>query len=248
MASRTTIFIATFPEITHNLYNMKKLSVNTAIPLSDIDFILLDMDGTLLDRYFDDYFWEHLVPEKYAVKHNITFGKAKEELMKKYRVHEGTLNWTDLHFWSKELSLDIPALKEQIKHLIEVHPHVEDFLQMMKNHRKKVCLLTNAHYASIDLKLRKTQIGRYFHFVLSSFDAGYPKESLGFWKEAEKQLGFKKERALFIDDTEEVLKTAKQYGIKYIIHKAHANSRIKPQMSKDFVHILDFGELLQHFR
>jgi FMN phosphatase YigB (HAD superfamily) len=108
------------------------------IPLKDIKFVLLDMDGTLLDRYFDDYFWEHLVPEKYAEKNNITFGKAKEELMKKYKVHEGTLNWTDLDFWSKELSLDIPALKEQIRHLIEVHPHVEDFLKMLKKQGKIV--------------------------------------------------------------------------------------------------------------
>ena len=103
------------------------------IPLKDIKFVLLDMDGTLLDKYFDDFFWEHLVPEKYAEKHNITFGKAKEELMEKYKVHEGTLNWTDLDFWSKELHLDIPALKEQIRHLIEVHPHVIDFLKDNEN-------------------------------------------------------------------------------------------------------------------
>ena len=50
------------------------------IPMDDIKFVLLDMDGTLLDKYFDDFFWEHLVPEKYAEKHTITFGKAKEEL------------------------------------------------------------------------------------------------------------------------------------------------------------------------
>ena len=28
-------------------------------PLHDIKFVLLDMDGTLLDKYFDDFFWEH---------------------------------------------------------------------------------------------------------------------------------------------------------------------------------------------
>src|SRR5512143_1779910 len=119
------------------------------------------MDGTLLDKYFDDYFWEHLVPEKYAEKHNVTFGRAKDDLMKKYRAHEGTLNWTDLDFWSGELRIDIPALKEQIKHLIEVHPHVEDFLKMARERKKKVFLVTNAHYKSIDLKFRKTLIGDY---------------------------------------------------------------------------------------
>src|SRR4030043_696021 len=213
------------------------------IPLKDIKFVLLDMDGTLLDRYFDDYFWEHLVPEKYAEGQSITFGKAKEELIKRYKIHEGTLNWTDLDFWSRELDLDIPALKEQIKHLIEVHPHVEDFLKMLKRLKKKVFLVTNAHYKSIDLKFRKTEIGKYFDSVLSSFDAGYPKESRKFWEIAEKRLGFDKDRTLFIDDTEEILKTAKKYGIKYILYKARANSKVKPKKSNEFLHIVDFNEL-----
>jgi len=214
------------------------------IPLKDIKFILLDMDGTLLDKYFDDFFWEHLVPEKYAEKHNITFGMAKEELMIKYKTHEGTLNWTDLDFWSKELHLDIPALKEQIRHLIEVHPHVIDFLKMMKIHKKKIFLLTNAHYKSIELKFNKTQIGKYFDSVLSSFDVGYPKESLIFWEKAEKRLGFDKDKSLFIDDTEEILHTANKYGIKYILYKARSNSKTTPRGSDSFLHIVDFDELL----
>ena len=35
---------------------------------SQVDHVLLDMDGTLLDKYFDDYFWETYVPEVYANK------------------------------------------------------------------------------------------------------------------------------------------------------------------------------------
>ena len=202
------------------------------------------MDGTLLDKYFDDYFWEHLVPEKYAEIHDITFGRAKEELMKKYKVHEGTLNWTDLDFWSNQLKIDIPAMKEQIKHLIEVHPHVENFLRMLGKEKKKVFLVTNAHYKSIDLKFKKTLIGKYFDAVLTSFDAGYPKEDIKFWEVAEKRLGFDKGKTLFIDDTEEILKTAKKFGIKYILYKARANSKVKPGRSNDFMHIIDFDELL----
>lgn len=202
------------------------------------------MDGTLLDKYFDDYFWEHLVPGKYAEIHNITFGRAKEELMKKYKLHEGTLNWTDLDFWSNQLNIDIPAMKEQIKHLIEVHPHVENFLRMLGKEKKKVFLVTNAHYKSIDLKFKKTLIGKYFDAVLTSFDAGYPKEDIKFWEVAEKRLGFDKGKTLFIDDTEEILKTAKKFGIKYILYKARANSKVKPGRSNDFMHIIDFDELL----
>lgn len=202
------------------------------------------MDGTLLDKYFDDYFWEHLVPEKYAEIHNISFGRSKEELMKKYKVHEGSLNWTDLDFWSDQLDLDIPAMKEQIKHLIEVHPHVENFLKMLRKEKKKVFLVTNAHYKSIDLKFKKTLIGKYFDAVLMSFDTGYPKEDINFWEVAEKRLGFDKGKTLFIDDTEEILRTAKKFGIKYILYKARANSKVKPGRSNDFMYITDFDELL----
>ena len=214
------------------------------IPINDIRSVLLDMDGTLLDKYFDDYFWGHILPERYAEKHHMTFGKAQEELMRQYRVHEGTLSWTDLDFWSKKLDLDVPVLKEQIKHLIEVHPHAEDFLRMIKKRGKSVFLVTNAHYKSIDLKLKKTRIGKYFNAVLSSFDVGYPKESLQFWQEAEQCLGFHRNTTLFVDDSEEIVKTARQYGIKYVVYKARASSRIEPEKQKEFLSILDFRELM----
>ncbi|MDP2167422.1 MAG: GMP/IMP nucleotidase [Thermodesulfovibrionales bacterium] len=214
------------------------------IPLKEIKYVLLDMDGTLLDKYFDDYFWEHLVPEKYAERNNITFGSAKGHLMSKYKRHEGTLNWTDIDFWSRELALDIPALKEQIKHLVEVHPHVEDFLKEMRRHGKKIFLLTNAHYKSIDIKFKKTGIGKYFDSVIASFDLGHPKESLKFWEKAESLLGFQKQTSLFIDDTEEVLKTARLYGIKYILLKTAASSKETKRPASEFPSISDFKELM----
>lgn len=215
------------------------------IPLDDIRYVLLDMDGTLLDLYFDDYFWGHLVPERYSEKHNITFGAAKEFLYATYKQHERTLNWCDIDFWSGELHLDIPALKEQVRHLIEVHPHVIDFLKAMRRQKKKVFLLTNAHFKTVKIKFNKTQIGKYFDDVLCSFDVGYPKEFLDFWRRAEKRLKFDKEHSLFIDDTEEVLKTAKDYGIRHLIFKAKASSQAEPKNTVHFPVIHDFRELME---
>lgn len=218
------------------------------IPSREIRYILLDMDGTLLDKYFDDYFWEHLVPEQYAEKHRITFGKAKEELLSKYKAHEGTLNWTDIDFWSRELRIDIPALKEQIKHLIEVHPHVEEFLKLAKRRRKKVYMVTNAHYKVLDLKLRNTAIGRYFDHCITSFEMGYPKELPQFWRNVEKRLHFEKDRTLFIDDTIEILRTARAYGIKHLLLKTRANSKKKEAATDEFPVLRDFSELLDAWR
>lgn len=214
------------------------------IPFDKIDFVLLDMDGTLLDKHFDDYFWECLVPEKYAERNNISFETAQSNLYKKYKHHERTLNWTDIDFWSKELELDIPALKEQIRHLIEVHPHVDDFLKMLKKYKKKIFLVTNAHFKSLNIKFKKTDIGKYFDAVITSSEIGYPKELLEFWEKAQDRLKFNKERTLFVDDTEAVLVTARNYGIKYIVHKARPSSRSKPKVSGKFLYIHDFDELI----
>jgi HAD superfamily hydrolase (TIGR01509 family) len=215
--------------------------------LRDIQCVLLDMDGTLLDKYFDDFFWEHLVPEKYAEKHGVTFGKAKDILMSLYKSHEGTLNWTDIDFWSKELHLDIPALKEQIKHLIEVHPGVEDFLKAVKQHKKKVYMLTNAHYKVLDIKLKKTQIGKYFDRCITSFEMGYPKEMIEFWLKVEQILKFDKERTLFIDDTAQILKTARDFGIKHLFLKAGANSKKTDAASYEFPILKDYHDLIKEF-
>ena len=216
-----------------------------SIPFKDITCVLLDMDGTLLDRYFDDYFWEHLVPERYAEKHKITFGKAKEELFKKYKAHEGTLNWTDIDFWSRELGLDIMALKEQIRHLVEVHPHVENFLKMLKTRKIKTFIVTNAHYKVLDMKLKKTDLGKYLTGAITSFEIGFPKEKIEFWNKAEQELNFSKEKTILVDDTLEVLKTAQRFGIKYLIYKAISNSKVRPLPSAEFMTILDFGDLMK---
>lgn len=212
---------------------------------SEVRHVLLDMDGTLLDKYFDDYFWEHLVPEKYAEKHNITFGRAKEILLKKYKTQEGTLNWTDIDYWSRELDLDIPALKEQIRHLIEVHPNVEEFLKRLKDKNKKVYLVTNAHYKVLKIKMRKTQLGGYFDRVFTAFELGYPKERIEFWDRLKRILHFDKNKTLFIDDSLEILLKAKEFGIKYLILKLRANSR-RPdkRIAMDIPAIEDFRELI----
>lgn len=215
------------------------------IRLSDIDCVLLDMDGTILDKYFDDFFWEHLVPERYAEKHNVSFGHAKEVLMTMYRTHENTLNWTDIDFWSAELDLDIPALKEQIRHLIDIHPDVEEYLAMLRRHGKKVYMVTNAHYKVLDLKMQKIPIGHYFDRCITSGEIGYPKEWMEFWTGLEKNISFDKERTVLIDDTIAILRTARAYGIRHLLHKVCANSKADASVPDEFPVLCHFRDLIE---
>ena len=118
-----------------------------------------------LDKYFDDYFWEHYLPEEYAKKYNIGPDEAKQQLLSRYkRRTDSRMDRPGLLV--KRTDLDIPALKEQVHHLIAVHPHVEDFLKFLRTKGKRIHLVTNAHYKTLELKLRKTEIGKYFDSVI----------------------------------------------------------------------------------
>lgn len=213
-------------------------------PWEDVAWVLLDMDGTLLDKHFDDYFWEILVPEEFAKRQALPLPAARKEVFARYKREEGTLNWTDIDFWSRELDLDIPALKEGIRHLIEVHPDTEDFLQFLQRQQKRVALVTNAHWKTLDLKMTHTGLLGYFDQVVSSFDLGYPKEDPRFWEILQGRLAFDPQHALLVDDNADVLATARRFGIKYLFFKAKSSSQLPPEKNADFPALLSFHELM----
>lgn len=218
---------------------------NRLVDWKDIDHILLDMDGTLLDRGFDDYFWEELVPKEYAKKHALPFEKAREDLLSRYRLYLGELAWTDLDFWSAELDMDIPGLKEGASHLIGLDPTAIDFLHYLKGLKKSVTLVTNAHWKTTEIKLKTTKIEDRLDRIISAFDIGIPKEKVLFWEKIQRVIGFDKERSLLIDDNEDVLRTAREYGLRYILLKAQASLKGPSQSTTDFNSITDFSGLME---
>ncbi len=213
-------------------------------PWDKVTWVLLDMDGTLLDKHYDDYFWETLVPEEFARQQGLNLAAAKKEVYARYQREEGTLNWTDIDFWSRELNLDIPALKESIRHLIEVHPDTTDFLQFLRKVKKRVALVTNAHWKTLDLKMNHVGLLGFFDEVISSFDLGAPKEELSFWEILKKRLHFDPRQTLLVDDNADVLTTARNYGIHFLLFKAKSSSQLPPNPHPDFVTIESFHELM----
>ena len=73
----------------------------------EIDTVLLDMDGTLLDLRFDNWFWQEYIPEKYGALRGLTPEQAWKLLAPKFRAALGTLEWYCLDYWASELELDI---------------------------------------------------------------------------------------------------------------------------------------------
>jgi HAD superfamily hydrolase (TIGR01509 family) len=211
----------------------------------DVDTVMLDMDGTLLDKNFDDYFWGVYLPEHYSLLHKISVEEAGQELRTRYQAVENSLQWADLEYWSHTLELDLPELKLRINHLIGVHPYVIEFLEFCLKKRKKLYLVTNAHSKALSIKLEKTSIGAWFDRVVCAEEVGFAKEEHEFWPRLQEMLGFVPEKTLLADDTEKVLRVADAFGLEHLIHIACSSSRRPACYSTMYPSIDYFKELMR---
>ena len=209
-----------------------------------LDTLLLDLDGTLLDLHYDNHFWLEHVPRRYAAAHGLSPAAAKAEVLARYRRAEGTLDWYCVDYWSHELKLDIPQLKEEVNHLIAVHPHVLDFLNSVKTLKKRLVLVTNAHGKTLAIKFRRTLLGDHFDAVVCAHDLGVPKEHADFWGKMQQVQPFDKEFALLIDDSLPVLRSASRYGIDQLLAVYKPDSRQPEKDVGEFRAIRSFREIM----
>lgn len=214
------------------------------IDWKNIDTVLLDMDGTLLDLNFDNHFWKEFVPQKFAEQQGISIETAKKELQPRFKSMEGKLEWYCLDYWSKALALDITGLKAELAGLITVLPHVVEFLEQLKQAPQQVWLVTNAHRDSLELKMEKTCLQHFFDYIISSHDLGQPKEQTAFWGLLQQQQHFDKQRTLLVDDNLNVLRSAQTFGIAHLVSVSKPDSRQPKKMVIGFPAIEDFRELM----
>jgi putative hydrolase of the HAD superfamily len=213
-----------------------------------IDTVLLDMDGTLLDLHFDNHFWLDYVPRRYAEARGVPEADAKRELLARYRDIEGTLDWYCVDHWTRELGLDIALLKEEVDHLISVHPHVIDFLDLLERAGKRRVLVTNAHQKSLELKMRRTLLRDRLDHVVCAHDLGLPKEDAGFWPRLQHEEAFDPVRTLFVDDSLAVLRAARDFGIGHLLAILLPDTRQAERTVEEFEAVRDFAALLPGLR
>jgi putative hydrolase of the HAD superfamily len=205
------------------------------VPWSEIDTLLLDMDGTLLDLAFDNFFWLELVPAEYAKAAGLEPGQAREQILARYEAVTGTLPWYCVDHWAGELGLDIERLKRAHSHRIRYLPGARRFLELARRLSKRLILVTNAHRVTLSIKCERTGVDTMMDIVVSSHDYGVEKERPAFWQQLQQEHGVTLEHSLLIEDSLAVLRTAREFGI------AHAIAISRPDTTRELREIDEFA-------
>lgn len=213
----------------------------------NIDTVLLDMDGTLLDLHFDNYFWFTHVPIRYAEKNNITQSQALTHIKQQVDLVAGKIQWYCLDYWAKTLALPIVELKKEIQEKISLRPDTLPFLDALKSANKQVILVTNAHPDSLSLKVERTALDSHISTLVSTHHYGVTKESQALWQHLQQDFGFNCDKTLFVDDSLVILQSAKQFGIKHLLAVANPDSQ-KPALTKErlqgFDAVVDYRDII----
>jgi 5'-nucleotidase len=216
---------------------------------SRIDHVLLDMDGTILDLAFDNYFWMDLVPQRYAQARGLTLEAAHEELLPKFRAIEHTLPWYSTDYWSEVTGLNLKQLKHEIRERVAFIGNSLAFLEAVKASGRQLWLVTNAHPDAWQIKLDQVGLRPMFDVIASSHQFGAPKEHPAFWEALQARHAFPRQSSLFADDSLPVLRAARAYGVGQIVAMRRPDSTRPPRQlteaeGREFAWSDGLGDLL----
>jgi 5'-nucleotidase len=214
------------------------------IDWSEIDTVLLDMDGTLLDLEFDNVLWNQRVPVRYAQAHGLSLDEAQAVLAAHCDRTQYTLAYYCLDTWARTTRLDLLALHRELTHLIRYRPHAASFLGALRAQGKRLVLVTNAHRDSLAIKDEVTGLTANLDAAVSSHDFAAPKEDGRFWARLAARVSFDPARTVLIDDNDYVLAAAREFGVRHLLSVTQPDSALPPRASVAYPAFNHFDELL----
>jgi HAD superfamily hydrolase (TIGR01509 family) len=216
----------------------------SAVNWSAIDTVLLDMDGTLLDLRFDNWFWQELIPRRYATANGLKVAEAQALLAPRFVAVRGTLQWYCIEHWTRKLNLDVGGIKREALAQVSFLPGAQEFLTRLKRSGKRRVLVTNAHPRTLAIKNERVALTQYFDACYSTHPFAAPKEHAVFWPRLAAEEKFRPERTLFVDDSLNVLKAAREFGIEWLRAVRLPDSGLPPQHTGEFAAVDRVADLM----
>ena len=185
----------------------------------DIECLLIDMDGVILDNAYDNDFWQNQIPEVIADSKGIAFDDAKRLAIQIFNYKKNTKDWYDVDYWSNMLNIDIEAQKRSEKSFsrISLYDGVIDTLSVLKN-KTKMVLITNAHRKTLNIKLEKYNLTPYFDEMVCAHELNYVKEDIQLWYMLRSKYRLDYEKTLLVEDTINNINVGLSAGISGAIY------------------------------
>ena len=185
----------------------------------DIECLLIDMDGVILDNAYDNDFWQNQIPEVIADSKGIGFDDAKRLAIQIFNYKKNTKDWYDVDYWSNMLDIDIEAQKRSEKSFsrISLYDGVIDTLNVLKN-KTKMILITNAHRKTLNIKLEKYNLTPYFDEMVCAHELNYVKEDIQLWYMLRSKYRLDYEKTLLVEDTINNINVGLSAGISGAIY------------------------------
>lgn len=213
-----------------------------------IQTVLLDMDGTLLDLHFDNHFWLHYLPGLLAKRNGTSLEQERHIMEQFYAQVHGTIDWYCLDYWADKLDMDIVEAKREIEHLIRLREDSLPFLDALHESGREVVLVTNAHPDSLSLKVEHTALDSHIDTLISTHEFGVTKESQLLWQQLQRRLEFDPVTTLFVDDSLNILQAAGDFGIAHLLAVANPDSQQQTREIDQFASVTDYRLLVDTIR
>ena len=187
--------------------------------LKDIDCMLVDMDGVILDNTYDNNFWQNQIPGVISKNKNISFEDAKRLAVQIFNYKKNTKDWYDVDYWSNMLNVDIEAEKRSSISFdrIQLYEGVTKTLNKLKDNFRLI-LITNAHRKTLNIKLEKYDLNPYFEKMICAHELHYVKENIQLWYMLKSRFKLDYTKTLLIEDTINNIKVGLSAGISQAVY------------------------------
>ncbi len=194
-----------------------------------IKVLSLDLQGTLSDSSFSDYFWIELLPQKYAEKFNVTLTSAKEILKDKFEQYgKYDILYYDDKYWSNYLGFN--TLEELEK--FDIQPTINNELyELIHNIEipKIIISTTTDLFIDYELKSNVKDFAKVYSCV-DYFKTGGKTKRV--FLDVCKELNVKPNEVLHIGDSKTMdFENAKKAGVNAILYENDIN-KLKSELKK----------------
>lgn len=166
-----------------------------------IKAVSFDMDGTLVDDWFVEYFWFRVIPELYAEKYGIGFEDAWRRVVIEYdEIGDRDIRWYLPEYWIERFRLDVDLkhLMEKVEPLVKYFEDVEPTLAQLHG-RYIIVVASNASKEFVEIETRRMR--KYIDGLFSSVtDLNKVRKDSEFYRYVAEQIGVKPPEVLHVGD------------------------------------------------